>query len=311
MKYFDKIYIINSSRYSPNRRLKIVNELKSVGWNNYEFVEAIWGTELPADLTSLIKAGELNDVMYDPNGIMTRNIIACAMSHRRAQQKMINDGIESALIIEDDVKFTEPGLKMLVNGELDSIQQELQKSDWDLFYWGGVTEQVNNFDIGKGSLRKYKRYLPEWAAHAYQITRSGAEKLVKNNTPIKYAADVNLECTPLNMYCSPYTMICQTIGDWDRPLGELMLNEIHDLIMERRHETGSTEAWSNTITMNNDNNHEEAYATQDPSVIFKYPQFRTRCEASLPIESISWPPFVNERGDTLEYWANIRFFSNI
>ena len=311
MKYFDKIYIINCLRHSPNRRIKIAQELESIGWTNYEFVDAVWGTDLPNDLTQLVKSGDLNDVMYDPNGIMTRNIIACSMSHRRAQQKMIDDGVECALIIEDDIKFTEVGLKIMFNGELDIIQQELFKLDWDLFYWGGVTETVNGFDIGKGPLIEYKRYLPEWAAHAYQITRSGAEKLVKNNTPIKYAADVNLECSPLNMYCSPWTIICQTIGYLDRPFAELMLNEIHDLIMERRHETNSIEEKSNTIVTNCEHNIEEAYKTQDPSIVYKYAQFRTKCDASLPIESISWQPFVNERGDTLEYWANIRFFSNI
>lgn len=311
MKYFDRIYIIHSSEHSKNRRKKIELELKSVGWTNYEFVEAIWGSDLPEDLSALIKGGDLSEVMHDPNGIMTRNIIACSLSHRKAQQKMLNDGVETALILEDDVKFTEAGLKMLYNSHLDRIQTELKKIDWDLFYWGGVREIVSGFDIGKGGLMSYKRYLPEWAAHAYQISRSGAEKLIKNNTPVKYAADVNLECAPINMYCSPWTLICQTIGYWDRPLAENIINDIHDLVMERRHETLDQEHQSNTIAANNEHNTEEAYSTDDPSVIFKYPQFRAKCESSLPIKSISWEPFTNERGDTLEYWTNIRFDSNI
>ncbi len=44
MRYFDKIYIINLS-WHKKRRETISAELDSVGWYNYEFIDAIGGAD--------------------------------------------------------------------------------------------------------------------------------------------------------------------------------------------------------------------------------------------------------------------------
>ena len=82
MRYFDKIYIINLS-WHKKRRETISAELDSVGWYNYEFIDAIGGTDLPST-SEMVKSGTISNLFRDANGILTKNIFACAMSHRKS-----------------------------------------------------------------------------------------------------------------------------------------------------------------------------------------------------------------------------------
>jgi len=57
MKYFDKIYIINLA-WHKKRRETISAELNSVGWNNYEFIDAIAGSQLPST-SEMVRSGTI------------------------------------------------------------------------------------------------------------------------------------------------------------------------------------------------------------------------------------------------------------
>ena len=122
MKYFDKIYIINLA-WHKKRREAISAELDSVGWNNYEFIDAISGSQLPST-SEMVRSGTISNVFRDANGILTKNIFACSMSHRKAQQKFLDDGLNTCLIIEDDAKFMPVALKMMIAGGMDRLHNE-------------------------------------------------------------------------------------------------------------------------------------------------------------------------------------------
>ena len=49
----------------------------------------------------------LNQHFYDPGGIITRGVLGCALSHHKAWKKFMDDGLETALIFEDDVRATD------------------------------------------------------------------------------------------------------------------------------------------------------------------------------------------------------------
>ena len=85
MKYFNKIYIINLAHHKE-RREAVAAELESVGWWNYEFIDAVSGADLPST-TELVRSGQVSNVFRDANGILTKNILACSMSHKKAYNK--------------------------------------------------------------------------------------------------------------------------------------------------------------------------------------------------------------------------------
>lgn len=306
MKYVDKIYII--SRTSEfERRAIIQSELSQVGADNYEFIDAIEGDNI-GSTQDLLNQGVLAKEFKDPNGIITKNIIACAMSHRKAQQKFLDDGVSTALILEDDIVFTREGLKFMISGEMDKTQEALSQTDWGVFIWGSaVSEWMPVYDIGLNPLFEYKRYLPEWAAHAYQVNRKGALGLIQNNTPIQYAADVNLECSNVKIYCPIITCISQRFGDFERPKAEEMHEKYGSKILHDTEKyggaffptTGIVPAWVENI--------EEARHTQDRSVIYFNKSLGCSIPGDIEFNGVHWEPFTNHNGDALHYWTSIVF----
>jgi glycosyl transferase family 25 len=111
--------------------------------------------------------------------------IGVLMSHRAALQRIVDDGLARALVLEDDVIFAD--------GFTDVIQALVQHPDaWEL---------VRFLGDAKHARRKQRRILPlgggHWLtrlptspgeAHAYLINRAGAAKLLRRlkrtSTPI-------------------------------------------------------------------------------------------------------------------------------
>lgn len=100
---FQKIYIINVST-EVQRREYVKQELEKIGWFNYEFINAVTGDELE-DTDKLVERTILSETFIDPNGILTKNIIACSLSHKKAYSKFLEDGYDSCLILEDDIRI--------------------------------------------------------------------------------------------------------------------------------------------------------------------------------------------------------------
>ena len=88
-------YVVNLAR-SPDRRAHITAELKKTGMD-FEVVTAVDGRDLDLHDTKV-----LDPCMLTKNSFPA-NTAGCALSHLRAQQKMLSDGVEQALILEDDV----------------------------------------------------------------------------------------------------------------------------------------------------------------------------------------------------------------
>jgi glycosyl transferase family 25 len=90
-----RAYVINLTR-SPDRRAHITAELKKTGLD-YEIITAVDGRDL-----------DLHDSTIVDSALLARNSFpagtaGCALSHLRAYQKIAADGLDEALILEDDV----------------------------------------------------------------------------------------------------------------------------------------------------------------------------------------------------------------
>lgn len=73
----------------------------------------------------------------------------CLLSHRSVIKKAYREGLESVLVLEDDVCF-HPRFQSLIQTTLSSLSQ----TNWDLFYLG-FTPKASLLPAGKGLVRTY------------------------------------------------------------------------------------------------------------------------------------------------------------
>ena len=187
---FDKIYVINlESRFDRKHSFNTRYRHKL----NYEYIDAIPGNSI--NVPDLINQGKLNKSFYDPNGMVNKNIIACAFSHRLAIETFVKSGAESCLILEDDVALDPSRL----NAEyIAQLETELSDLDWDIVFLGRQELYIfknNSTDINDDIsplFCKHKKALGGFAAHAYLINKKSAKKLLEHTHPIKYA-DLNYD----------------------------------------------------------------------------------------------------------------------
>tara|TARA_B110000037_G_scaffold78030_1_gene93207 strand:+ start:2814 stop:4157 length:1344 start_codon:yes stop_codon:yes gene_type:complete len=185
---FDKVYVINLKRRQDRKKT-----LKSIFPTvDFTFIEAIDGKDL--DQKQLLKDKILNTSFFDPNGMITMGVFACALSHKKAWDQAIKDGITNALFLEDDIttimsifdsngKFTPP---------YQDILQEIQNTNYDLIHLGKKSPITPGINVDK--------YLtipvPDTnynGAHSYIVSNSMLKHLSNKILPLKHAVDVYLE----------------------------------------------------------------------------------------------------------------------
>ncbi|BAS67693.1 glycosyltransferase family 25 protein [Bathymodiolus septemdierum thioautotrophic gill symbiont] len=143
-----------------------------------EFVDAVDGRQL--------KESEINSVFSQENAIqninreLTKGEIGCALSHKNIYQKMIDNNIENALILEDDVDFDDTLLDLL--SRIDDFPK-----DWELMLLGHfgciridkATEY--SFWYKKKLHKKYIIRRPSeegHGTHGYLLNNKGAKKFI-------------------------------------------------------------------------------------------------------------------------------------
>jgi GR25 family glycosyltransferase involved in LPS biosynthesis len=184
---FDKIYVINLKR-RPDRKEALIKTLPGL---DLTFIEAVDGKLLSVE--QLITEKKLNKSFLDPWGKVTMGVFACALSHKKAWEQALIDGVETALFLEDDVYLTNP---VLENGsftpQYESIFNEIQQYDWDLIHLGKKTGGQTGINVGKHLV--IPRFNTNYnGAHAYIATRETIKTMSDEYYPIKYASDLYLE----------------------------------------------------------------------------------------------------------------------
>ena len=186
---FDKIYVINLKR-RKDRKEKLIKANPEI---DFTFIEAIDGKQL--DLNQMIQENKINHTFYDPSGMVTMGIFACALSHKKAWDQALADGVENALFLEDDIYFK---YSLIQNKSLSLLYQDILASaadyDWDLIELGKKTEINHGLNLGKYFvLPRYKSNFN--GAHAYAVKRDTIKYLSDNCLPVDCAADVYIEKT--------------------------------------------------------------------------------------------------------------------
>jgi glycosyl transferase family 25 len=182
-------YVINLAR-SIDRRAHIAAELKKTGLD-YEIVTAVDGRELDLRDTNIIDSSlpfiDSPLVIGDPG--LAAGTAGAALSHLSVYQKIIADGLDMALVLEDDVM-----LPTDLGSLLEAVGDQLVGAEVVLL-------SVDSPDPCKMS-RNGSIHLPfarllvlpidisqPRSAGAYVITREACERMVKGLMPVRVQAD--------------------------------------------------------------------------------------------------------------------------
>ncbi len=214
-----KIFVINLKR-SPHRRQHMEEQLRSLDLK-YEIIEGTDGLELTdTDIRNLYSKERSLKHLREP---LRTNEIACADSHLRVYQTILDRDLPQTLILEDDAILSRDILKILDpnflrHADYDWLQLDYPTVGWPfLKKWlqGSLIYSKRNFlfifyallklpyitvlslyeswrekRCRKKGLSVVSFARPLYLASAYIVTKRGAEKLIKTGRPIAFAADM-------------------------------------------------------------------------------------------------------------------------
>ena len=173
------IFVISLER-APERRRSIEQHLKSLDLA-YEIVNAIDGKLLSkAEQDKLLAPG----VSYAPG------VIGCYLSHLSVYQKILDQKISLALILEDDARLNPKFVSSLRSGQLShNFEYCLLDSDSA----DGSSTIYYDLDSAEELLPGipiYSTNTPPVLLHAYLLTNAGARKRLEYALPIEQPIDV-------------------------------------------------------------------------------------------------------------------------
>jgi glycosyl transferase family 25 len=174
-------YVINLAR-SPERRAHITAELRKSGID-YEIVEGVDGRDLDLRDSRTVEPSMLDKSWF------RSGVAGCALSHLRVYRKILADGVDRALVLEDDVTLP---------ADLDSLVEALAD------HLSGAEVALLNYDSKdpcgmsrEGSVRLPSSRLlvlpidvgqPASAA-AYLITREACKRMDESVLPVRVKSD--------------------------------------------------------------------------------------------------------------------------
>ena len=207
-QYYEKIYVLSVESAAARREL-FAERFKGL---NYSF---FFGADKSKFSIEEVKekgvfSEELTRQHHRYSKMMKPGEIACSWSHKLMYEDMLANNYNRILIFEDDA-IPDPAMLK----QIPAILQEIP-DDCELLMWGwnknGASSIFSRFkqfiyhiqhSIGKLKwdhhiisnlyARPFSKYLKKAGFHdytsAYAINRSGAEKMLKMQTPIQYIAD--------------------------------------------------------------------------------------------------------------------------
>jgi glycosyl transferase, family 25 len=173
------IWIVNLPR-SPDRRQKMTDQMAALGLP-YEFVPGVDGGDLsPNELAKYSRSRSLRTIS---RGLNLREI-GCAFAHIRLYERMVQEGREEVLILEDDVQLTGDLLELLRLRRQFGI-------DWDVVNFAGSLRggYVPAGGTLPGSYRLFRIKGTAIRTACYLITLRAAKTALKRIFPIRAPAD--------------------------------------------------------------------------------------------------------------------------
>lgn len=171
-------FCINMASDVRRRRLA-QRQANKMGLEDFRFVDAIVGADL--DIQQLVENGTYDDEAAQEyhERSLTPGEIALSLSHAGIYQTMVEEGLDEAIILEDDVLFLTRNLDALVLSDLPE--------DYDVLLLHAHIDEVPPRGLIRGKVYKDVSYLASTVA--YMVSRQGAAKLAKGARPVRHASD--------------------------------------------------------------------------------------------------------------------------
>lgn len=188
-----KFFIINLEK-DIEKKEKISSLCESLGLD-YEIIKAVYGKELSNSEITMNTYPEKEQLKKFKRKL-TLGEIGCAMSHRYCYQRIIDDKLKEAIILEDDAIFDKELLEFLKHKDefphdLDLLLIGHYKQ---MYYDDGF--MIHSFYHRQSCIHINKKWKIRRivaggnGTHGYLITNQGAQKLLKLMNKIYLPADV-------------------------------------------------------------------------------------------------------------------------
>lgn len=122
------------------------------------------------------------------NGALTQGQVGCALSHLAAYRLMVERGLPSALVVEDDVVLPED-----IEARLDELRARIgDREVIQLYNWPPEPSEFSRAGaetLSEGALHYPLAIEGMGAASAYVIGRVAAEAILRLNDPVAVTAD--------------------------------------------------------------------------------------------------------------------------
>ncbi|WP_353416946.1 glycosyltransferase family 25 protein [Enterobacter hormaechei] len=167
-----RTFIVNL-KHSLERRAKMECQLSELNIA-YEFIEAVDGRKMTET--------ELRNVTRETNYAFLPGEVGCALSHQKIYKRIIDENIDAALILEDDVVLNSDLREILNNVTLSKTKPEiLLLSRVNKYYKKPFKHIFGSYNIHKTQHAT--------TTHAYIINQKAARSLLDNLYPVWMVAD--------------------------------------------------------------------------------------------------------------------------
>lgn len=187
---FDKVYVINMEK-SHDRLQYITNHLneKNIKWERFNAIDGkkIQNDQLETNVGKLCQ------------NFCSKPMIGCALSHKTLWQTVLDNNLQSALIMEDDVEILDDYTQTIINA------WKQLPSDWDILLLGcaGLCNKngyndVSNFLFNivqpfknKKSINCKNIFIPDFPTgfFCYAVSKNGCKKLLDIIDKVNYHVD--------------------------------------------------------------------------------------------------------------------------
>ena len=177
MKSNIPFFVVNLER-DDKKRAHMIELSNSLGLE-FHFINAIYGKDLSQDQVDNVYDEALSKKEFGRS--LSRGELGCALSHISIYQKMIDEDIEIAIVLEDDVEI-DNGIHMFISA-VDALPRNL-----DVLLLGYYSETATE----RLTMRSFRGNQPitsnyqavrlvemAFGTHGYMINLRGAKKLVQ------------------------------------------------------------------------------------------------------------------------------------
>jgi len=213
------VWVVNLDK-STDRWESCLRGLLDRGLTTVERFSATYGKELPRDELRRLST-------WYARLFCTPGMIGCFISHMRAWQRVVDEDLPAAVVLEDDARVFEG-----FNDRLAQLLEELPE-DWDVCLLGAVgcisidrqplpsklyAAACGGWRRSPGATRSVSEhlYIPFKPAgtHAYMVSRRGAAKLLERLPRARYHVDLSAwSLQDLNLYAAKEFLATQNFEE--------------------------------------------------------------------------------------------------